>query len=180
MSMSMAPIAPERAMVFIDAMNLYESMGGLGINTNIDYYKLSLKLIGPQRRLIRCHVYTGAYDQRREPEKYAGQMRFFNRVHGMQFVTLKTRPLLFRNGAFLQKGVDTLIATDMVSMAFLHHYEIAFLASGDGDLAPAVEAVKSAGKQIIVASFTRSRSTAVGTAADHEIPLDAAFLTDCH
>jgi len=167
-------------MVFIDAMNMYESIGNLGLNTNIDYYKLSLKLAGLNRRLIRCHVYTGAYDQRREPDKYAGQMRFFNKIHAMQFVTLKTRPLVVRGGSLFQKGVDTLIATDMVSMAFLNHYDIAFLASGDGDLAPAVEAVKSAGKQIIVASFARSRSTAVGTAADHEIPLDAAFLTDCH
>jgi len=41
------------------------------------------------------------------------------------------------------------MATDMVSMAFLGHYDIAFLVSGDGDLAPAVEAVKAAGKQTV-------------------------------
>jgi uncharacterized LabA/DUF88 family protein len=67
----------------------------------------------------------------------------------------------------------------MVSMAFLNHYDIAFLVSGDGDLAPAVEAVKAAGKQVIVAAFNRSRSTAVANAADHEVLLDAAFLADC-
>lgn len=139
---------PERAMVFVDLMNVYESLGNLKVDTNIDYYKLALKLAGPQRRLIRCHVYTGAYDQAREPAKYSGQMKFFNRVHAMPFVTLKTRPLVSR-------GI------------------------GDGDLAPAVEAVKAAGKQIIVAAFVRSRSTAVANAADHEILLDGTFLTDC-
>ncbi len=128
-------VTPERAMVFIDLMNLYESMGSLKINTNVDYFKLARKLVGSERRLIRCHVYTGAYDQAREPDRYAGQVRFFNRVHRMAFVTLKTRPLLFRAGEFIQKGVDTLIATDMVSMAFLGHYDIAFLVSGDGDWA---------------------------------------------
>jgi uncharacterized LabA/DUF88 family protein len=76
--------------------------------------------------------------------------------------------------------VDTLIATDMVSMAFLNHYAIAFLVSGDGDLAPAVEAVKAAGKQIIVAAFPRSRSSAIGEVADHEIVLSADFLSDCY
>ncbi len=96
------------------------------------------------------------------------------------FVTLKTRPLVYRGGTFIQKGVDTLIATDMVSMAFLGHYDIAFLVSGDGDLAPAVEAVKAAGKQIIVAAFSRSRSTAVGNAADHEIVLNAAYFEGCY
>jgi uncharacterized LabA/DUF88 family protein len=174
-----APITPERAMVFIDLMNVYESLGNLGVNTQLDYYKLALKLAEAQRRLIRCHVYTGAYDQAREPTKYAGQMRFFNKVQAMPFVTLKTRKLVGRGADLIQKGVDTLIATDMVSMAFLNHYDIAFLVSGDGDLAPAVDAVKAAGKQIIVAAFRRSRSTAVANAADHEILLEAAFFTDC-
>jgi uncharacterized LabA/DUF88 family protein len=175
-------IVPERVMVFIDAMNLYESLGkkGLNINTNIDFYKLSCKLACPHRRLIRVHIYTGIYDQTREPTKYAPQMRFFNRVKQMPFVTLKTRPLLFRRGGYIQKGVDTLIATDMVSMAFLNHYDLAILVSGDGDLAPAVDAVKAAGKQIVAAMFTRSRSNAIASSADQEIRLDAAFFTDCY
>ena len=41
------------------------------VDTKVDYYKFSLKLVGPQRRLIRAHVYTGAYDQVREPERHA-------------------------------------------------------------------------------------------------------------
>ena len=174
------PLTPERAMVFVDLMNLYKSLESLGVNTNVNYHKLALKLAEPHRRLIRCYVFTGTYDQVREPDKYAAQVRFFNRVHGMPFVTLKTRPLLFRAGEYVQKGVDTLIATDMVSMAFLNHYDIAFLVSGDGDLAPAVEAVKAAGKQIIVAAFQRSRSLAVGQAADHEVVLTADFFEGCY
>lgn len=173
-------LPPERAMVFIDAMNLYESLGAENINTNVEYYKFACKLVGAQRRLIRCHVYTGAYDQAREPGRYAGQVRYFNKVQAMPFVTLKMRPLVLRGGTYIQKGVDTLLATDMVSMAFLNHYEIAFVVSGDGDLAPAVDAVKAAGKQIIVAAFPRSRSTAVGNAADHEIILSSAYMADCY
>ena len=173
-------VAPERAMVFIDLMNLYESLGGSGLDTNVDYYKLAAKLAEPRRRLIRCHVYTGAYDQSREPDKYKKQVAFFNKVHKMPFVTLKTRSLIYRGSTFIQKGVDTLIATDMVSMAFLNHYDIAFLVSGDGDLAPAAEAVKAAGKQICVATFPRSRSTAIGQAADLEVILDSAYLKGCY
>jgi uncharacterized LabA/DUF88 family protein len=175
-----ALFAPERAMVFIDLMNLYESLGTQKINTNVDYSKFAHKLAETHRRLIRCHLYTGAYDQTREPQKHAGQVRFFNKVHQMPFVTLKTRPLVYRSNTYIQKGVDTLIATDMVSMAFLGHYDIAFLVSGDGDLAPAVEAVKAAGKQIIVAAFPRSRSSAVGNAADHEVVLKGDYFRDCY
>jgi uncharacterized LabA/DUF88 family protein len=68
----------------------------------------------------------------------------------------------------------------MVSMAFLNHYDVAVHVSGDGDLAPAVDAVKAAGKQIIAAMIARSRSTAVANSADQEIRLDAAFFTDCY
>jgi uncharacterized LabA/DUF88 family protein len=65
-------------------------------------------------------------------------------------------------------------------MAFLNHYDLAILVSGDGDLAPAVDAVKAAGKQIVAAMFTRSRSNAIASSADQEIRLDAAFFTDCY
>lgn len=176
----MSMVMPERAMVFVDAMNLYESLGALRLNPNVDYYKFALKLAETHRRLIRCHVYTGAYDQSREPAKYTAQVRYFNRVQTMSFVMLKTRPLILRAGTYIQKGVDTLLATDMVSMAFLNHYDIAFLVSGDGDLAPAVEAVKAAGKQAVVAAFPRSRSTAIGQAADQEVILNQGYMNGCY
>ncbi len=172
--------APEKAMVFIDLMNLYESLASEKLNPSLDYHKFSLKLVGAQRRLIRTHAYTGAYDQAREPAKYKAQVRFFNKVHQMPFVTLKTRPLIYRGETYIQKGVDTLIATDLVSMAFLGHYDVAVLVSGDGDLAPAADAVKAAGKQIIVGSFKRSRSAAIGKSADQEIMLDAGFVAGCY
>ena len=174
------PAGVENAIVFIDAMNLYEGLRVAGINTNIDYNKFGNKLVGQSRRLVRCYLYTGAYDQAKAPDKYASQMRFFNKVHRMTFVTLKTRPLKGdAQGGFYQKGVDTLIATDMVSMAFLAHYDVCVLVSGDGDLAPAVDAVKAAGKQVIVAAFRRSRSSAIAQSADQEILLDQAFMTGC-
>lgn len=175
-------MAPERAMVFIDAMNLYESLGvkGLKIKTDIDYYKFACKLASPHRRLIRAYVYTGTYEQTQNPQRYAAQMRFINKVQQMSFVTLKTRPLISRGGGYIQKGVDTLLATDMVSMAFLNHYDVSILVSGDGDLAPAVDAVKAAGKQIIAAMFAPSRSTAVAISADQEIRLDGGFFVDCY
>jgi hypothetical protein len=39
-------LVPEKAMVFIDAMNVYESLRALGVDTRLDYYKLAVKLAG--------------------------------------------------------------------------------------------------------------------------------------
>ena len=57
----------------------------------------------------------------------------------MSFVTLKTRPLIARGGTYLQKGVDTLVAT-----------------------------------------FPRSRSTAIAQSADQELVLKQDILKDCY
>jgi hypothetical protein len=109
-------LVPEKAMVFIDAMNVYESLRALGADTRLDYYKLAIKLAGTQRRMIRAHVYTGAYDQVREPELYAQQMKFFNKVQRMPFVTLKTRPLLQRAGTYLLSTCECSDPAAMVVM----------------------------------------------------------------
>jgi uncharacterized LabA/DUF88 family protein len=51
-------------------------------------------------------------------------------------------------GLFRQKGVDTLIAIDMLSKAYENHYDVAAIFSGDEDLLDVVTAVKNAGKQV--------------------------------
>lgn len=52
-----------------------------------------------------------------------------------------------------EKGVDTLMATDMVRLAWEDAYDIAVLATSDRDLIPAVELVKGKGLRVIQAGF---------------------------
>lgn len=48
------------------------------------------------------------------------------------------------------KGVDITLARDMLSHAYRGHYDIAVLVAGDGDYVPLVNAVKQAGKMVVV------------------------------
>jgi uncharacterized LabA/DUF88 family protein len=56
----------------------------------------------------------------------------------------------------IEKGVDTLISTDMIRLAWEDAYDIAVLASSDRDLVPAVQFLISKGRKIIQAGFPPS------------------------
>ena len=53
---------------------------------------------------------------------------------------------------WVEKAVDVMIATDMVSMAYEEQYDVAYLVSADGDFTPAVEKVRKTGRQVFAAS----------------------------
>ena len=70
-----------------------------------------------------------------------------------------------------QKGVDTLIAVDMVSGSFRKLFSVACLVAGDGDFVPVVEEVKRNGIAVVVSAFSESLSKDLRKAADRVIEL---------
>jgi len=52
-----------------------------------------------------------------------------------------------------EKGVDTLLATDMIRLAWEEAYDVAVLATSDRDLIPAVEFLYAKGRKVIHAGF---------------------------
>lgn len=53
----------------------------------------------------------------------------------------------------VEKGVDTLIVTDMIRLAWEEGYDLAVLATSDADLVPAVEFLNAKGRKVIQAGF---------------------------
>jgi uncharacterized LabA/DUF88 family protein len=53
----------------------------------------------------------------------------------------------------VEKGVDTLIATDMIRLAWEDAYDFAVLSTMDRDLVPAVKFLKQKGRKVIHAGF---------------------------
>lgn len=58
--------------------------------------------------------------------------------------------------ATVEKGIDTLLAIDLVRMAIDGLYDTAVIASSDADMVPAVEFVHTRGKKVIQAGFPPS------------------------
>lgn len=58
--------------------------------------------------------------------------------------------------ATTEKGVDTLIATDLIRLAWEDAYDLAVLATSDSDLVPAAEFLNLKGRKVIQAGFPPS------------------------
>jgi len=78
----------------------------------------------------------------------------------------------------VEKAVDVHLAVDMVMMAYLDKFDVAYLLSADGDFTPAVKAVRSLGKTVFAASPLYGAQLASATNAF--IRLDTKWFRDCY
>jgi uncharacterized LabA/DUF88 family protein len=77
----------------------------------------------------------------------------------------------------VQKGVDTLIALDMVQMAERGTYTEAVLVAGDRDLVEAVRLAQDAGARVVIATPNRmSVAQELAQVADEVVVIDQAAL----
>lgn len=99
-------------------------------------------------RLIRTYYYDGLPDPRYSP-KYKEQKQFHGYLnYVVPNLEVRTGRLIKTSGMWQQKGVDTILALDMIDKAYTNQYDVAILIAGDLDHLPAVENVKSSGKEV--------------------------------
>ena len=80
---------------------------------------------------------------------------------------------------FREKGVDVLIAVDLVDLAEKDEYDIAILVSGDSDLVPAVKLVVFKGKKIINGYFELSSGKELRDACSSQFHISDDILKRC-
>ncbi|MCM8829498.1 MAG: NYN domain-containing protein [Candidatus Omnitrophica bacterium] len=78
----------------------------------------------------------------------------------------------------IEKGVDILLACDMLSLAYNDAYDTAILVSGDGDFAYVIKNIKLLNKKVEVAYFPKRRCWHLRQVSDKFIPLENAFFED--
>jgi uncharacterized LabA/DUF88 family protein len=122
------------------------------------------KLSNNLREKVNLHVNSIKYELEREKEIYLraldkqlrnfeGQKRMIEDLEGNTLIDLKMTLLKQKGGEIYQKGVDVLLATDLVNLAHTNSYDLAIVLSGDTDLIEAVKLVKSLGKTVVVFSY---------------------------
>ena len=92
------------------------------------------------------------YKQKQE-KQFEGQKDFFEELKNNPLIEIRYTPLKQHLGEVHQKGVDVLLATDLVHLAHMEAYDIAIILSGDTDLIEAVKLIKSLGKIPIIISY---------------------------
>jgi len=168
----------ERVQIFIDGSNLYHALKAECQSTKLDYWQFS-KLLANGRKLIRTNYYISTIDATRSADTAISQQRFLDALRHVPYVTIRSRPLTYKNNIPVEKGVDILIAADMLTGALRDCYDTAILVSGDGDFAPVLDEIKRAGKQVENATFSSCRSDALINASDLFIELCKGDLVSC-
>lgn len=179
----------KKVALFIDGSNFYYGLksvyGDKKHLTNFNFLKLGEILAGKNRDLLRIYYYNAPLDYNSNPEAYAKQQKFFERIKLMDKVKLILSRLQKRKikGTnkfyYVVKGDDIHIAVDMVKGAYENTFDTAILVSGDGDFVPAVEVVQEKGKSVENAYFKPSLSWHLKQECDKSIRLDKAILDKC-
>jgi len=172
----------DRVMIFIDGSNLYHSLKNFFKRTDIDVGKFCNKLLD-KRRLIRIYYYNARVGQKEEPERYRDQQNFFAGITAIPYTELRLGRLVYNNWPGTppyEKGVDILLATDMITHSFKNNYDVAILVAGDNDYVGAIQAVKDNGNNLEVALFGKERtSMQLRKVTDKVITINARLLNKC-
>lgn len=168
----------DRMRVFIDYQNTYmrarEAFGDASTRYDFTFgqvypRRLAVRLrqlaeaAGKPRSLDQVRVYRGEPDALRNPTGQAAcqrQVRFWDAQAAVEVFTrpLNYRPTRWEQGRPVEwdvreKGIDVMLAVDMVAGALRDEYDVAILVSADTDLLPAAEAVLDAGKWVEFAAW---------------------------
>ena len=161
-----------RVCVFIDGSNLYFALKRNNKMTRVDYYQLSLALAGEGRKLMRTYYYNAVFDTNHFSDKAKSQQSFFDSLDRTPYLELRLgRIIQNREGHRIEKGVDVLMAADMVYYAARDFYDTAIVLTEDQDFSPAMHLVKELGKQVELAVFPDAQSREMIRAADKVVAL---------
>lgn len=133
-------------------------------NSDVDYAKLIETLAGDSR-ILQTYYYNGyPYDvsEQKKPDPkhiafYEKKTKFFRSLESMPKFTCRYGYTVFRNGDFMQKGVDSLLVVDMLTLAARKTVGSIKLLAGDRDFVAGVRAAREFG--IIVDLFTFNEGT---------------------
>ena len=170
-------IAPRRVMIFIDGSNLYHVLKQNTDKRDLDYKKFSEKLCG-DRELIRTYYYNIRQESPDNPKLAESQDRFLNALYETEYLEVKLGIWKQRGQTMVEKGVDVMIAADLISHAYEDHYDTAILVSGDADFYPALQVVKDTGKQVEVAAFDSNLSSEAARFSDSIIKFNKNYFDD--
>ncbi len=168
-------IMGDRVAIFIDGSNLYHALQGNFGRHNLNFAEFANKLVGT-RQLFRTYYYNILQDPTRWPDAHREQQEFLDILRKTPYLEVRLGSTKMAQGGPVEKGIDIMLATDMLHFAWRDLYDVAVLVSGDSDFAYALQAVKNIGKYVEVAYFERSISKDLLDVADNQHLLNRSFF----
>lgn len=166
-----------RVAIFIDGSNLYHALHGTCGRHDLNFAEFTNKLCG-SRRLLRTYYYNVLQDPTQRPDSYREQQEFLDILRKTPYLEVRLGSMKIAQGIAVEKGVDIMLATDLLTFAWNDFYDVAVLVSGDSDFTYALQAVKNMGKHVEVAYFESGVSKDLLDVADDRHLLDKSFFRD--
>ena len=169
--------------IYIDGSNFYFSIKK-SFNVKINIEKFCKKLIG-KNELIKINYYISPIEQFSNPNMYAEQQSFFEKLKKIEklkiiFGRLEKRK---RDGEmyYVEKANDVNLALDLVLDAQKDRYDEAYVLSNDGDFSGAVSAATSFNKKIIYVAIGNKKSISyhLKKVASYTFQVTKNFIKDC-
>ena len=168
-------IMEAKVAIFIDGSNLYHALRSNFKRYDLNFVEFASKLCG-DRRLFRVYYYNILQDQGQHPEGSREQKDFLEALHRMPYLEVRLGGTKIAQGIPVEKGIDIMLASDLLHFAWTNLYDVAILVSGDGDFAYALQTVKNIGKHVEVAYFENNISKDLLEVADQRHLLNRAFF----
>jgi uncharacterized LabA/DUF88 family protein len=165
----------DRVAIFIDGSNLYHSVQNNFGRHDLNFTEFANKL-SAGRRLFRIYYYNVLQDPAQYPESHREQQDFLDVLRKTPYLEIRLGST--KKALGVEKGIDVMIATDLLYFAWSGFYDVAILVSGDADFAYAIQAVKNMGKHVEVAYFESGISKDLLDISDNRHALDRDFFKD--
>ncbi len=149
------------AIVFIDGNNLYHNLKGMQLRPSLlDFHKLSeivCEHFNCEHKKSRYYNSVPSIEDNQDT--YYGHMHFLYEMSKLPDFEVLTRKLQNCKGIIREKGIDVMMAVDMLNLSVLEkECDHCILISGDADFVPASEIIKHHGKEVISAFIPRGYS----------------------
>lgn len=167
----------DRVVIFIDGSNFYHALDQNCGRADVDFTRFAQRLAG-ERRIVRIYYYNVIQDISRNPEGYREQQKFLTSLYDTPYLEVKLGTTRQREGVTVEKGVDVMLAVDVVNFGANHLYDTAIVVSGDADYAYALQTVKNMGRLVELAAFESNASKDLLLVVDNRHFLDRNFFKD--
>ncbi len=168
-------MATERVAIFIDGSNLYHSLESTMKRHDLNFAEFVKQLCG-ERGLFRTYYYNALQDVGQRPDAFREQQEFLETLRKTPYLEVRLGSIKTAQGTQIEKGVDIMLATDLLYFAWNNFYDTAVLVSGDADFAYAFQAVKNMGKHVEVAYFEGTTARDLLNVADARHQLNRKFF----
>ena len=161
--------------IFIDGSNLYHALRNNFGRYDLNFASFADKLCA-NRQLYRTYYYNVLQDQVQRPEGHREQQEFLDTLRMTPYLEVRLGTTKLTQGIPVEKGIDIMLASDLLFFAWNHSYDVAVLVSGDADFAYALQTVKNMGKHVEVAYFEGGISKDLLNVADNHFLLNKGFF----